>query len=259
MYALPMSTRERAPLHDPCRFASDPLPESPVYPLIPVAFFLPFRPRMLRLTTAFVLVAAALVGWQDRAFACASLRANARIDQFVCGCTDGETPITVVSGTALVGNGRANPILTSLVVELQARQGNSVYQPVARQVLNDGGSDFPPPRQAETCNGPLAAGPVEGRLKVVDLNQKELSFDQIKDIPVGTTGINFIATFAGPLPQLRPGTNARVKVYTTAMHSDHPHPCVIDADDDGTVDTDVKTLIFQKAVRVPTTQFLINP
>jgi len=214
---------------------------------------------MLRLTTAVVLVAAALLGWNERAFACASLRAQARIDQFVCGCEDGETPITVVSGTALIGNGRADPTLTSLVVELHARQGNSVYQPIARQVMNEDTSDFPPDHDAQTCSGPLTAGPIPGRIKVVDLDQQPLSFDQIKNIPVGTTGINFVATFAGAMPLLKPGTNARVKVYTTAMHSDHPHPCLIDADGDGTVDSDVKTLIFQKAVRVPTTQFLITP
>lgn len=271
-------------MHDPCSIASGDRSSRPVFPIaagpekasVPedegalfgprilatrMAFFLPLRAPMVRLAIATLVLVGALLGLHERAFACATLRATARIDQFSCTCTEGnlETPITVVSGTALIGNGRANPTLTSLVVELQARQGNSVYQPVARQVLSDDGSEYPPARHAQTCNGPLSAGPIAGRIKVVDPSEQDLTFDQIKNIPIGTTGINFVATFAGPLPQLKPGTNARVKVYTTAIGSDHPHPCAIDADEDGAMDAEVKTLIFQKAVRVPTTSFLINP
>jgi hypothetical protein len=226
-----------------------------------MAFFLPPMPAMLRLATAVLALVVSLLAIQERVFACATLRATARIDTFGCACSDNnlETPITVVSGTALIGNGRAAPTLTSIVVELQARQGSGIYLPVARQVISDAGSDFPPPRAVATCNGPLAAGPIAGRIKLVDANEQPLTFDDVKHIPLGVTPVMFVATFAGPLPQLTPGSRARVKVYTTATDTDQPHTCTIDADADGTVDSEVKTLFFQKAVRVPTVAFLIQP
>ena len=216
---------------------------------------------MPRLVLVAFLVATAMLASPERVLACATLRAQARIDSFGCNCSEGnlETPITVVTGTALIGNGNALPTLASLVVELQARQGNSIYKPIARHVLSGGGSDFPPPRSVQTCNGPLAAGPIGGRITLVDADEHALTFDDVKNIPLGVTPLNFIATFAGPMPELKPGSRARVKVYTTAIDSDHPHTCNTDADADGTVDSNVKTLIFQKTVRVPTTTFLIAP
>ncbi|MBI3769138.1 MAG: hypothetical protein HY271_11700 [Deltaproteobacteria bacterium] len=216
---------------------------------------------MLRLAAAVLALVVSLLALQERAFACASLRVAARIDTFGCNCSEGnlESPITVVSGTALLGNGRATPTLASIVVELQARQGSSPYQPIARQVLSDAGTDFPPPRSVATCNGPIAAGAITGRIKLVDANEQPLNFSDVKNIPVGVTPLRFIATFAGPLPELAPGSHARVKVYTTAINTDQPHTCTIDADGDGTIDSEVKTLIFQKAVRVPTVDLLINP
>jgi hypothetical protein len=227
---------------------------------IRMAFFLPPSPVMLRLAAAVLALVVSLLALQERAFACASLRVTARIDTFACNCSEGlESPITVVSGTALLGNGRATPTLASIVVELQAREGSANYQPIARQVLSDAGSEFPPPRSVATCNGPIAAGDMAGRIRLVDANEQPLNFYEVKSIPVGTTPLRFIATFAGPIPVLRPGSHARVKVYTTAINTDQPHTCTIDADGDGTVDSEVKTLIFQKTVRVPTVDFLINP
>lgn len=216
---------------------------------------------MLRFSVAALALLGSLLALRVDAFACATLRASSRIDTFTCNCSEGnlETPITVVSGTALIGNGLATPTLTSLVVELQARSGNGIYHPIGRQVISAAGSDFPPSRSVSTCGGPLAAGPVAGRIKLVDANEQELTFDQVKNIPDGVTPLNFVATFAGPLPQLVPGSRARVKIYTTAKNTHQPHACTIDADNDGTVDSDVKTLFFQKSVRVPTTAFLINP
>src|SRR6185369_17528882 len=129
---------------------------------------------MLRLTAATLVLVASLVSAQGRVFACATLRASGHIDQFSCGCSeDLETPITVVTGTALVGNGRATPTLTSLIVELQARpkSGPGIYQPVGRQVISDKGTDFPPPRTVTTCKGDLDAGPVPGRVQLIDGNQ----------------------------------------------------------------------------------------
>ncbi len=221
---------------------------------------------MLRLLAVAATLAVSVLTLEGRALACAALRAQARIDQFTCGgCSSSgegnlETPITVVSGSALIFNGHASPTLTSLVVELQARPtGTSLYHAVARQVIAADGSDYPPARIVQTCNGPITSGSTAGRIKLVDGNESPLTFDQVKTISLGTTSLNFIATFAGPLPDLLPGARARVRIITTAINTDGTHPCTIDADGDGSVDSDVKTLIFQKTVRVPTTAFLINP
>ncbi len=233
----------------------------PSLALVRMAFFLPPRHAMLRLSVTALALVVSLLGLRTNVLACATLRATARIDTFGCNCSEGdlETPITVVSGTALIGNGRAAPTLTSLIIELQARHGTSVYQPIARQILSAAGTDLPPVRSVATCNGPVSSGPVAGRIKLVDANEQALTFDQVKSIPLGLTPLMFIATFAGPLPQLVPGSRARLKVYTTAINTDQPHTCTIDADANGTLDSNVKTLIFQKSVRVPTTAFLINP
>ena len=222
---------------------------------------------MFRLSRAVVVaatLAVSLLGAAERAHACAALRAQARIDQFTCAACAGsdtlEQTITEVSGSALIFNGHASPTLTSLVVELQARPiGTSLYHMVGRQVLSATGTDYPPSRIVQTCNGPIASGSIAGRIRLVDGNESPLTFDQVKAIPLGTTSLNFIATFAGSMPDLVPGTRARVRITTTAINTDGTHPCSIDADGDGTMDSDVKTLIFQKTVRVPTTAFLINP
>jgi hypothetical protein len=221
---------------------------------------------MLRLLVVAAALAGSLLALEGQALACAALRAQARIDQFSCGACSGsgdgnlETIITVVSGTALIFNGHAAPTLTGLAVELQARPtGTSLYHPVARQVISAGGTDYPPARIIQTCNGPITSGSVAGRIQLVNTSEQPLTFDQVKHIPLGTSGINFIATFAGPMPDLVPGARARVKITTTAIDTDGTHPCSIDADGDGITDFHVKTLIFQKGVRVPTTAFLINP
>lgn len=231
-----------------------------------MAFFLPTVGTMLRSLVVAATLVVSLLGLEGRAHACAALRAQARIDQFSCGeCSSSgegnlETTITVVSGSALIFNGHASPTLTSLVVDLQARPtGTSLYHTVARQVLSATGTDYPPARIVQTCNGPIFSGSTAGRIRLVDSSENPLTFDQVKAIPLGTTSLNFIATFAGPLPDLLPGARARVKIVSTAINTDGTHPCSIDADGDGTMDSNVKTLIFQKTVRVPTTSFLINP
>ena len=81
----------------------------------------------------------------------------------------------------------------------------------------------------------------------------------MKNIPDGITPLNFVATFAGLIPELKPGSRARLKVYTTAMNTDQPRTCSVDADGNGTIDSQVKTLFFSTVVRVPTTSFLITP
>jgi len=231
-----------------------------VFASLRMAFFLPSTPAMPRLTAvALALVSVLLV--HERAFACATLRATGRIDTFACSCGEGlDNPITVVTGTAFIGNGRATPTLASLIVELQAKKnGVGIYQPVARQVISADGTDFPPSRSVTTCTGPVAAGPIGGRIQFVDKDEKPLTFDDVKNIPDGITPLNFVATFAGLIPELKPGSRARLKVYTTAMNTDLPRTCSIDADADGTIDSQVKTLFFQTVVRVPTTSFLITP
>ena len=202
-----------------------------------------------------LFVAIGVLGLADRAYPCAAVRATARIDTFSCpGCEGSlETQIYSVSGTAVISNGRATPVLGSLVVELQAREGNSVYFPVGRQVINAFGAS-----SVNTCGGALSAGPYPGRVVFVDTNGNEVSFDAVKNIPEGTTALMFVATFVGTIPELSPGERARVKVYTTAKGVDAPFTCSIDADGDGSVDADVKTLTFQKTARVPTTSFVVT-
>ncbi len=216
---------------------------------------------MLRLIVSALTVVVALFAFQARALACATLRATGRLDTFACSCAEGlENPITVATGTALVGNGRATPTLASLIVELQAKKnGIGVFQAVARQMISADGTDYPPPRSVATCKGPVTAGPVAGRIQLVDKDEKPLTFDDVKNIGDGITPINFVATFAGLIPELKPGSRARLKIYTTAVNTDQPHTCSIDADGDGSLDSAVKTLIFQTVVRVPTTAFLITP
>lgn len=207
-----------------------------------------------RLPVVVALVIGVL-GFAERAYPCAALRTTARIDTFTCpGCGEGnlETQITAVSGTAVISNANAHPILGSLVVELQARQDDGSYLPAARQVVNAFGST-----SVNTCNGTLSAGPFTGKIVFVDKDGNELSFDAVKNIPNGTTALMFIATFIGTIPELDPGERARVKVYTTAKNVDTAE-CSVDADGDGSIDADVQTLSFRKLVRVPTTSFLIT-
>jgi len=65
-----------------------------------MAFFLPSTPAMPRLT-AVALALVSVVFVHERAFACATLRATARLDTFACSCGEGlDNPITVVTGTA---------------------------------------------------------------------------------------------------------------------------------------------------------------
>src|SRR5262245_39843031 len=119
---------------------------------------------MLRLIAGTAALVGLVLALQGQAHACAALRATARIGPFACGSCSAsgeplETVITEVSGTALIFNGNASPTLTSLAVELQARPlGTTLYHTVARQVISAGGTDFPPSRIIQTCNGPITSG-----------------------------------------------------------------------------------------------------
>ena len=211
----------------------------------------------MRCRLPFVLaLVIGLLGFAERAYPCAALRANARIDTFSCMGCDGnlETQIYSVSGTAVISSAHAAPVLGSLVVEIQARQDNGSYIPAARQVVNAFGAS-----SVSTCVGTLLAGPFPGKIVFVDKDGNELSFDSVKNISSGTNALNFIATFVGTIPELDPGERARVRVYTTAMNVDTNDLCSVDADGDGSIDTKVKTLIFRKLVRVPSTAFLLSP
>jgi len=208
--------------------------------------------RHLRLIV--IAACAAVLAGHGVAYPCAAFRATARIDSFSCNCDAGlGTQIYEVTGTALVNQGRAAPVLGSLVVEIQAKQG-ALYVPVARQVLNATGAST-----VETCEGSFNAGPLDGRIALVDKDGNELTFDQVKNLPLGQSALMFVATFAGTIPELDPGERARVKIYTTALDVDLPFPCQVDGDGDGSTDDHVNTLTFVKVVRVPTTSFLLTP
>ena len=213
---------------------------------------------MRRLGCTALVVALGILGLGGPAYPCAALRATARIETFTCPCDDGsggnlETPIYVVTGMLVATNGRAAPTLGSLVVEIQAREGRR-YVPAAWQVLNGSGAS-----SVQTCVRTFAAGPVPGRIVLVDGDGNELTFDEVKSLPRGMVALKFVATFAGPIPGLDAGEQARIKVYTTAIGVDAPRTCTIDANGDGSNDLHVKTLVFRKLVRVPRTASLITP
>ncbi len=215
----------------------------------------------MRCRLPFVLaLVLGVLGFAERAYPCAALRATASIALFSCvggGDCDGnlETQIVSVTGTALISSAHLAPNLGSLVVEVQARQDNGSYVPAARRVVNRFGAS-----SVSTCAGPLSSsGSFPGTIVFVDKDGNELNFDSIKNIPNGTTGLNFVATFVGTIPELDPGERARIRVYTTIKNADGSDQCSIDADGDGVVDANVRTLIFRKLVRVPSMAFLLSP
>ncbi|TMA80332.1 MAG: hypothetical protein E6J72_08670, partial [Deltaproteobacteria bacterium] len=197
-----------------------------------------------------IAVVLGVFGLSGVAYPCASLRGSARIDTVVTPCHDEnggnlETTAHVVTGTIVIGNQRATATLGSLVIELQAFE-NRHFTPVARKVLNAFGDST-----VHTCLGPFSAGPYPGTFALVDVNGDPISFSSVTSLPLGTVAIRFVATFMGEIPEISPGERARVRVYTTAIGADVPRACVTDADGDGNTDFKVKTLTFQKLVRVP--------
>jgi hypothetical protein len=218
---------------------------------------------MRRLLGLALLVALGVAATGGTAYPCAAIRASARLDSFACNCDGGEgsleTQIFVVSGSVEVSNNMATPTLGSLVVELQAREAGH-YVPVARQLTNATGAT-----SVETCMGTLAsgavetAGPVEGRLALVDQAGNEVSFDDVKQLPDGEVTLRYVATYAGSIPELAPGERARVKVYLTSFNADFVQLCTVDASGDGVPDQDVLTLGFYTLVKVPSVSFLATP
>ncbi len=203
-----------------------------------------------RTVSSMIAVVLGVFGLSGVAYPCASLRGSARIDTVVTPCPDEnggnlETTAHVVTGTIVIANGRSTPTLGSLVVELQAFE-NRHFTPVARTVLNAFGDST-----VHTCLGPFSAGPYLGTFALVDVNGDPISFSSVESLPLGTVAIRFVATFKGEIPEISPGERARVRVYTTAIGADVPHACVTDANGDGNTDFKVKTLTFQKLVRVP--------
>lgn len=195
-------------------------------------------------------------GRADVASACSGVGATVKIDPFECGACGGGgliTPIWSVSGTVFLTNDQATPVLASIVVEIQTPIGFK-YVPAARLVLDAAGHTF-----VDTCKGGFADGPTEGRIVLTDGQGNEVSFQDVQNLPEGTAALNFIATFAGPVPGLELGGRARVKIYTTAIGVHGSLLCSVDADGNGIVDQDVKTLVFQKSLTVPATATLINP
>ena len=209
---------------------------------------------MGRVGFAAALAVVGMLAIANVAWPCGALRATARIDAFSCNCDERARDIYEVTGTAVVSNARATPLLGSLVVEIQTKEGHQAFVPVARQVLNAFGASA-----VETCQGLFSAGPVEGRIVLIDKDGDELGFDDVKHLMHGQTSIMFVATFAGTIPHLNAGDLIRIKVYTTAVDADVPLPCQVDGDGDGVIDGHVNTLTFKKIVRVPTTSFLIVP
>jgi hypothetical protein len=206
-----------------------------------------------------LVIALSVVTLSGVAYPCSAVRAAARIDLFTCPCPDpnggGElqNPIYVVTGTLVISNRRSSPTLASIVVELDGKQG-SKYVVSARQVLDEAGHST-----VNTCLGSFTAGPIDGRIVLTDGAGNELTFAQVKNLPEGSIAIHYVATFAGSIPEITPGSRVRVKAYTTAIGADTTQTCSVDADGNGSIDQKVKTLTLQKIIKVPAIAAELTP
>jgi hypothetical protein len=212
---------------------------------------------MRRFPILTLIAAAVVLGTAQLALACSALSSSVSIETFECFCEDdpqqpNQLPIFVVSGTIKMTHRKSDPTLGNIVVELE-KKVNNVYTPIARQVLNQ--NDDP---MVHTCLGSFTQAPMTGRLVLTDQQGHELTFDQVKDLPEGQAMLQYIATFAG-VTNLELGERVRIKVYTTAFDVHAAKTCTVDASGDGIDDIDVKTLKFQRTVRVPAIATLITP
>ena len=208
-----------------------------------------------------LIVTALLFGtliYSATAEACSSIKATAQIETFECASCGGdsdtqESSIFTVSGSLVLSNRRATPELASLVLEFEAKIDGS-FVTVARRVLNESGDSV-----VENCEGLFADDALPGRLVLVDANQNPISFASVKSLPEGRTGLRYIASFGGGMPRLAPGTQVRIRVLTTAINADSSRTCEIDANNDGAVDSSVKTHITKSILRLPTTVLALMP
>ena len=206
---------------------------------------------------AFVLVLS-VVTLSGVAYPCSAIRSAARVDLFTCPCPDGtggqlENPIYVITGTITLTNRRSAPTLGSIVVELDAKE-KSKYVAVGRQVLDAAGHSI-----VSTCQGTFAAGPIPGRVVLTDAQGNELTFAQVQNLPEGTVTLHYVATFAGFIPQIQPGERVRVRAIATFIGADSTKTCSVDADGNGSTDSQVRTLVLQKVVKVPAIAAELTP
>jgi len=213
---------------------------------------------MRRLILALIAIVATL-GIAELGHACSSLGSSVNIETFECGpCPDDpkqqgtQIPIFVATGRLQLSNRRAAPTLGSIVVELQKKIDRR-YTPIARQVLNEMGDPM-----VHTCEGSFAQLPMSGRLVLTNSARQELTFADVKNLPEGRVTLHYLATFAG-ITNLDLGERVRIRVYTTAIGVHASRLCSVDADGDGSDDADVKTLRFQRTIRVPAIATLLTP
>jgi hypothetical protein len=211
---------------------------------------------MRRLSLTLIAIAAVLATAKV-GYTCSALSSSATIETFECFCEEGETqpnqlPIFVVSGKIKLTNRRSAPTLGSIVIELQKKIDRK-YTPIARQVLNEGGDPM-----VHTCEGSFTQEPMTGGVVLTDATGHIVTFDDVKNLPEGRAMINYIATFAG-VTNLDLNERVRIKVYTTAFGVHASKTCQVDADGDGSDEAEVKTLRFQRTVRVPAIATLIAP
>lgn len=212
---------------------------------------------MRRLILALIAIVATL-GIAELGHACSSLGSSVNIETFECGpCPEDpnqepvQIPIFVVSGQLKLSNRRSAPTLGSIVVELQKKIDRR-YTPIARQVLNDFGDPM-----VHTCVDSFTQQPMTGRLVLTNAAGQELAFSDVKNLPEGRVMLRYIATFAG-LTNLELGERVRIRVYTTAFGVHASRLCSVDASGDGVNDLAVKTLRFQRTIRVPSVATLIT-
>jgi len=215
------------------------------------------RVSLLGLNALVVLIS--VVTFSGVAYPCSAVRAGARIDLFTCPCPPPgggaplENPIYVVTGTMTLSNRRSTPTLGNIVIELSAKKKGK-YVIAGRQVLDEAGHAV-----VNTCQGSFTAGPIAGRVVLTDGAGNELTFAQVKNLPEGTVTLHYVATFAGSIPEITPGSRVRVRAFTTAIGADSTKTCSVDADGNGTVDSNVRTLITSKIVKVPAIASIITP
>ena len=190
--------------------------------------------------------------------ACSSIKASAQLEMFQCmSCARNsdtlESSILTLSGSLVLSNRRAAPELASLVIELDAKIGNT-FVPVARRVLNEAGDEI-----VENCEGLFADDALPGRLALVDGAGNPISFTSVKNLPEGRIALRYVASFGGAIPGLDPGSKLRVRTLATAINADAPRTCSIDANNDGSTDFSVKTHVTRSTVQMPATILALMP
>lgn len=154
-------------------------------------------------------------------------------------------PAFLVWGTLTLKPGRQDTaplILANLVMEVQTRQGGT-WVTQKRLVLNQYGDS-----SVETCLGELAQTEPATLLRLLDADNREISFAEAQALRHGKNEIGFVGTFRGPLAALKftgkrhvRNKRVRVRAFATLIGEKSRMLCSVDADGDGVVEHQVST------------------